>query len=684
MFDVNRKKTLICHPVMAFFMDLERKNQSPELWMTNPHENPLNLGNYGSYSMETVSYYFQKYQMLKENGYFQPLEQTQSQSKRLSPEIINAALANINQVVFETTDTCCLECDYCGYGKYYDKSAPRSNRFMDNQMARTTIDFLRELLNSNLNPSHERTTFISFYGGEPLMNFPLIRDTIEYVRQLDWKHNQYAFSMTTNAMLLEKYMDFLVEHQFNLLISLDGDLENNQYRVKKDGSPAYPEILRQVKLLQVNYPGYFQEKVNFNAVLHNKNSVDAIYHFFKTNFNKIPTISPLNNSGIRDQYQEEFRNIYVNQTESLYKSENYGLLERELFISLNNIQALSLFIQRSNDFCFDNYNDMIYSQQPKIGFPSGTCIPFGKKMFVTVDGRILGCERIDQDFYLNNACSFTCDICSIAYRNFLCCTTSGNPQQELAWPKISAFLTEIAHSGFININILGGNCLAYSHFSQLKEQLTTFKCRKTFWLHYLNISLEQQRLKQLTIANSQLKMLVSFPIQEDSFQQALASVLHENLHTTLVFMIQNDQEYQQAELLITRFQLDFVEFLPVFNGQNEQFFKENFFIDRADIQANRPPLHDIYINHSLNAADFGKLTVMADGKLYANVNDAPMGELGKDSIYPLLLNELGEKKSWRLTRKDVFPCRSCTFQMLCPTINNYNRLMKRYNLCHIR
>lgn len=195
-------------------------------------------------------------------------------------------------------------------------------------------------------------------------------------------------------------MDFLVENEFNLLISLDGNESNNNYRVFKNGKPAFPAIKKNVEALRSKYPDYFNRKVNFNAVLHNKNSVSEVYNYFKQHFGKIPRIAALNSFGIREDQKEAFWKTYSNLDESLYKNEDYSLIQREMFIKLPNIQGVSEFIHMNNDFCFNNYNEMLYSSDNKARLPTGTCNPFSKKIFVTANGKILPCERISHEYVL--------------------------------------------------------------------------------------------------------------------------------------------------------------------------------------------------------------------------------------------------------------------------------------------
>ena len=86
--------------------------------------------------------------------------------------------------------------------------------------------------------------------------------------------------MTTNGVLLNKHMDFLVKHNFEVMISLDGGKHNNSYRVFHNGKSSFEVIIKNLNLLKSTYPDFF-EKVAYNAVLHNRNSVTEVYNYFK-------------------------------------------------------------------------------------------------------------------------------------------------------------------------------------------------------------------------------------------------------------------------------------------------------------------------------------------------------------------------------------------------------------------
>jgi uncharacterized protein len=271
---------------------------------------------------------------------------------------IKRCLANTPQITFEITDACNLRCEYCGYGKFYSDYDERKNQMLPTEKATRFLDYLIELWSSPFNTSTGRNVYISFYGGEPLMNFPFIKEVVNHLETSDCKTRQFTFSMTTNAILLDRYMDYLVEKRFNLLISLDGNEYNTSYRVDNKRENAFDRIVKNVDLLKKKYPKYFEEHVDFNAVLHNRNSVESIYSFFKERYNKIPTIGELNSSGIREDMIPEFEKTYKNSTESLLQSEHYSEIEKDMFLRSPTYQSATVFLMQHSEFKYKNYNEL--------------------------------------------------------------------------------------------------------------------------------------------------------------------------------------------------------------------------------------------------------------------------------------------------------------------------------------
>lgn len=317
----------------------------------------------------------------------------------LTTEHIRYELANLKQLSFEVTDACNLQCKYCAYGELYDNYDKRKNKKLSFATAVKIIDYLVALWNSEQNVSSNRNVYITFYGGEPLLNMTFIKRVVDYVNNLECPHRSFTFSITTNAILLDRYMDFLAKNDFNLLISLDGNEHNTSYRVNKSNQPVFNQICKNVDMLKEKYPEYFENKVFFNAVLHNRSSIAEIYNFFKEKYNKIPNIGEVNNVGIREDKKELFNATYRNSLESLHQAENYESIEQDMFIKSENYRSVTTFLHQHSGFVYRDYIDLLFGRPKKI-IPTGTCVPFERRMFITVNGKILPCERIGQQFSL--------------------------------------------------------------------------------------------------------------------------------------------------------------------------------------------------------------------------------------------------------------------------------------------
>ncbi len=391
-----------------FFVRTERKN----VYLLNIQQRNINLVHpYIPYiyfqsqhaernlSKTDFEYYRTKINYYKEYGIISETPLQKNEQLYLLPDMIKESISNIKQVVFETTEKCNLQCKYCYYGEYYQDVADRKNHDMPTEYANILWKYLNEKQHSRFNQSWEGLLYISFYGGEPLMNMVLIKNIIKAEKS---NNRNIIYSMTTNATLLDKYMDFLVANDVHLIISLDGNEINNSFRVFHNNAPSFHKILSNLKLLQKQYPEYFEKNVKFNAVLHSKNSIEDIYNFFKTEFNKLPNISELNDSNISKEKEDGFYSAYRNKTESLKQLENYEKIETELFLNTPTSHSALIFLHQYLSFVYKSYEDLIKANNRKIFISTGTCLPFSKKMFVTVDGKLLPCEKIQHKFSLGN------------------------------------------------------------------------------------------------------------------------------------------------------------------------------------------------------------------------------------------------------------------------------------------
>ena len=320
----------------------------------------------------------------------------------LKPNAVEKQIENLSQLTFEVTDACNLCCKYCGYGEYYDGYDTREDKFLSLEQAIAILEYMAEKWSSKYSSSYKKNTYISFYGGEPLMNIKFIKEVVAWINCRNISHCQFVFTMTTNAILLNKHIDFLVEHNFKILVSLDGNEYNNSYRVDKQGKNSFEKIMRNLSFVKEKYPDFFSKNITFNSVLHDRSSHDAIFRFFKETFDKLPSIAEINPMNIKSDKIEEFSKVFKSKIDSISQSNSKEALQQELFMNDTQINNLCTYIHWHSGNVFKTYNDLLTSEKNKQWIPTGTCLPFEKKMFVTVNGKILPCERISHEYALGS------------------------------------------------------------------------------------------------------------------------------------------------------------------------------------------------------------------------------------------------------------------------------------------
>ena len=333
-------------------------------------------------------------------------------------QMIKQNIANTKQLVLEITDCCNLDCHYCGYGVLYTNYDKRRTGNMSVEQAKGILDYVVKAQESTENFSYAQALDISFYGGEPLLNMKLIKESVAYLEQLE-TNLTFTYRMTTNAMLLDRYMDYLVDKKFNLLISLDGDRWANSYRLTVNGAESFSTVFKNALDLKMKYPEYFEKHVQFNAVLTDRNDYSEIYSFIKNHFDKIPMISELSDSGIAEDKLDEFRTMFkstfVSQKEFYKTNPAYS---KDFFTKEENA-TFRFFVHGNTGNTFLTLNDLLKKENMKFHMPSGTCMAFNRKIFVTINGKVLPCEKIGQEVPLghikNNQVDIDFDNVSMIY-----------------------------------------------------------------------------------------------------------------------------------------------------------------------------------------------------------------------------------------------------------------------------
>ena len=143
----------------------------------------------------------------------------------------------VKALCLHVAHTCNLNCSYCfaSQGKFHGERA-----LMSFEVGRQAIDFL-------VAHSGGRTNLeVDFFGGEPLMNWQVVKDIVAYARSLEAKHHKrFRFTLTTNGVLVDdEVIDFANREMHNVVMSLDGRKEvHDRFRKDYAGRGSYDVIV---------------------------------------------------------------------------------------------------------------------------------------------------------------------------------------------------------------------------------------------------------------------------------------------------------------------------------------------------------------------------------------------------------------------------------------------------------
>ena len=143
----------------------------------------------------------------------------------------------IKALCLHVAHSCDLTCSYCfaGQGRFHGPSA-----LMSAEVGKRAIDFLIE------NSGARHNLEVDFFGGEPLLNFDVVKEIVRYARSIEGKHGKnFRFTLTTNGMgITDEVIDFCNAECHNVVLSLDGRPEvHNRERKTASGKGSYEVIV---------------------------------------------------------------------------------------------------------------------------------------------------------------------------------------------------------------------------------------------------------------------------------------------------------------------------------------------------------------------------------------------------------------------------------------------------------
>ncbi len=283
-------------------------------------------------------------------------------------------LRSLQDLTLVVCEDCNLRCEYCYLIENLDKKT-----YMDNETCRNALKLFFEHAQG---PVH-----ISFYGGEPLLNFDIIKQSTAYASELAKNLNiPCSFGIVTNGTICNnEIFTFLNNNRFIVNISLDGPPKiHNRFRRFKSGKPTFEVILNNIK----KYYAYYTDKrlIRFSPSVAPEyySSINYLYDFFK----KLER-----DYGISFNVFGDLKCIEGREEFKIATNKNYfDMLFKYAELILKDIKAAGNWID-----CFTNVRIPIeFFKRIFVNKSiSSNCGAGVKSMVVYPGGNITGCRQLD-------------------------------------------------------------------------------------------------------------------------------------------------------------------------------------------------------------------------------------------------------------------------------------------------
>ena len=228
----------------------------------------------------------------------------------------------VKAICLHVAHDCNLRCKYC-FASTGDFKQGR--RLMSFETAKRAIDFLIE------KSAKRKNLEVDFFGGEPLLNFEVIKDVVKYARQKEKQFNKnFRFTITTNGLLLNyENIKYLNENMSNVVLSLDGrEKVNNKMRVNLKGEGSYYLIIEKIK----EFVEKRKEKDYFVRGTFTKHNLDFFKDFVSL-------------------YENGFKNISIEPV-VCDKREDYAISKEDLPIIFKEYEKIADFGKQFKFFSF--------------------------------------------------------------------------------------------------------------------------------------------------------------------------------------------------------------------------------------------------------------------------------------------------------------------------------------------
>lgn len=293
-----------------------------------------------------------------------------------------SSMSEVEIFVIGVTEQCNLRCTYCCYSGEYKNNRTHGLKGM-------TCADIDEIYDFILRTATKRPLQIAFYGGEPLLQYPLIQYAVDLGRIL--LGSETSFSIVTNATLLTpERIDWLIEHGVKLLVSIDGTKAfHDRHRAYANGNGSFDKVRDSLSYIIVHHPQY-QHLASLQMTMPSYRDIERMasewhhdsllggwepsyIHGLAVNFAK----------GVKKAKFEEVREFYEHLLDVYEQHQDWSILR--------------LFFKE----CIANWK-----HRPVMEIhgdvPMSTCMPLNPRLYIDTDKQIAVCEKISDRYRIGS------------------------------------------------------------------------------------------------------------------------------------------------------------------------------------------------------------------------------------------------------------------------------------------
>ena len=304
-------------------------------------------------------------------------------------------------MILELTGRCNLRCGYCVYNEGYEVTRNFHNKDMSKEVAKAAIDYTKEHASDDI--------AITFYGGESLVKFDLLKWSIEYAKEVMKDKKQLKFSFITNLTLVtEEIANYLATvDNLSIVGSLDGPKDiQNSYRKYVGGRGTFDDAIRGLRYLVEALKKNPTNNIAINSVFtppYTYEKLDEINEFFNSlewlpkstdiqigyaNEGSVDDKEHLLNLARDERYIEDGRLV-----NTIWAWENRKFKEYRDFNEKDKEDVGVIEVFKELSFI---HNRSILREPNDVYFFNGCCVPGSRRLYIDTKGDFYICERIGE------------------------------------------------------------------------------------------------------------------------------------------------------------------------------------------------------------------------------------------------------------------------------------------------